>query len=153
MASFADTIMELDDSFDLSSRMDIYLNSERKNVNFSIIGRLITIWSYAFYYVTFIVDAKHILFNNTTPISPSIRKIFSVEFAIVLFATFVLFTGFGSKSFFYRYLFMTMVPSSVLTTYLYQTGIMSRKTLILLLLFGGGYIAFSFVYRVLLVGA
>lgn len=136
----------------LSNRIDLYMQLERSSLSSSsLLGTIVSLWSYFIYYYVFIVDSIYII-KNRHLISHGISKLYNVTFALVLFATFMLFSGLGALAFFYRYLFMSIIPLSVLSIYMFRKGIMPLKSLKKQFYVGSGYLIFSFLYRLLIVG-
>ena len=72
-------------------------------------------------------------------------RFYRVTIAVFLFAVSFLFMGLQSEFFIYRYLFVTFIPISVLSTYLYENEILSRSKFTIMVLSGICAQAFSFI--------
>lgn len=150
MSMLSNVYFSLADSMDndyLLSKYSGYLNEvSSKNNIFGIIGDII---SYAAFLVPLLIIAKSVV-KHRACLTISIVRFFRITMAIVLFASTFLFMGLESMVLFYRYLFMTMIPLTILSVWLYSRNLMSRKAFSLIVLCGVFSNLFKLIYAVYL---
>ena len=135
-----------DDEGMISEKIDGYVASTQDGyfMRFTTIGFIQLAFQYFFYYSPVIVITKAIFSNNIQDqIAPSVLKIYNILVGLVAMAT-VFFLIFGqNNTFFYRTLYLSFIPSSILLTKLYYDGIVSQKSLVRImtysLIFHGSY--------------
>lgn len=133
---------------DLAIKVEVYANAERNELKGNFLGRFMYIWQFLIYYLIFIYDTKCIFFNKKNQFVVSeIKKLYRVCFALIAFSTFMLFINSGDLSLFYRFLYMTIIPLSVMSTYLFSHQIMSKKAYIIQILFGAVYLSIGFIHK------
>ena len=138
LRSFASDIIEMveaSDYEDLSNKVQIYASESSGQFTGGAFAWFMHIWSYGVFYVLFFVDAYYILYKNNH-VSVIIQRLFNVSFGILLFSVLVFFFNMTNAAIYYRYLFMLMIPTTIITTYLFQKGIMSFKLFRFLFWFG-----------------
>ena len=110
----------------------------------NIFGVMSNIISYAAIFVPLVVSII-VFFKNRKNIDMSIVRLFRLTVMITIFASSFLFMRLNSTILFYRYLFMTMIPLTILSVYLYSREFISRKTFSVIFIVG----AFSNFYKLL----
>lgn len=120
---------------ELAQKAEIYASESSGHFSGNIIAWIMHIWDFGVYYVLFFFDAYYIL-NHRGKISKSILSVFNVTFGILLFAVLIYFFDMTSAAMYYRYLFMLMLPTTIMSTYLYQKRIMPLKKFQFLFWFG-----------------
>ena len=126
------TIDLLEDEY-FSSKVATY--SEREYGRSNILGIIGNILMYG----AFIIPAFFttiLVTHNSKSIELPVKRLYRLMISIVLFAVSFLFTRFNSYLFFYRYLFMSMIPLTILCTYLYQNGFMKKRIYTCIVLWG-----------------
>lgn len=127
-----------DDEGMISEKIDGYVTSTQEGyfMRFTAIGFVQLAFQYFFYYSPLFVITKAIFSKNTNiVIEPSIFKLYNILVAVVAMAT-VFFLIFGqNNTFFYRTLYLSFIPSSILLTRLYYDGIVSQKSLYRVMLY------------------
>lgn len=100
-------------------------------------------WHYSTFYIPFFIITYKIYFQNDYKEFPiHIHKLYNITLGIILFATSTLFLGFSNPVLFYRFLYMSMIPLTLLFCYLNEHGYVSLKTYKRILLLGILYINF-----------
>lgn len=113
---------------------------ERKQIKATFFGWIMEIWRYgSFYYTAFVIFITIIRKETLSVISREMIGLFRITMAIILFATTLLVFSSQSLTFFYRYLYMSFIPLSILTVYLYHNGILAHKSFKKILFVGSGY--------------
>lgn len=133
----ADVINEIaaSDNEELALKAELYMSGSSGQFSGNIIAWFMHIWSYGVFYVLFFVDAYYIIYNRSL-IKRSIKGLFNVTFGILLFAILMNLFDMTSAALYYRYLFMLMIPTTIMTTYLYQNGLLPLKRFKFLFWFG-----------------
>lgn len=97
-----------------------------------IIGNILMYGAFVFpALITTILVAR-----NSKSLELHVKRLYRLMISIVLFSVSFLFMGINSYLFFYRYLFMSMIPLTILCTYLYQNSIMKKNLYICIVLWG-----------------
>lgn len=125
-------------------------SDEQEKINATLFGYLALIWEYVPFYLTFYVVSKIFLYGKRAIPSNTMVALFRVTFFIVVLATSFLMFSSKSLTFFYRILYMSFMPLSILTVYLFTNSYMPYKKYKLILYAGGGwniYMFFSFLMR------
>lgn len=137
-SSFQDALMSMGDT-QLSGKIEQSreLNEGRQSVNATYFGWIFLIWGYVPFYLTFIMVAIEMLKNKKYKIS--IVGLFRVTFAIVAMSTMLLFFSAQSITYFYRYLYMSFIPLSILTVYLVTNGLLTSSKYKTIIYACGGY--------------
>ena len=124
--------MNADDDGMIAEKIDSYVDSTQNGyfMRFTAIGFVQLVFQYFFYYSPIIVITKSIFFrNNQSAVSPSLLKVYNVLIVLVGFAT-VFFLVLGqNNTFFYRTLYLSFIPCSILLTKLYYDAIVTQKDL------------------------
>ena len=99
-----------------------------------------SVLQYATYYVPLVVIIKCIYkktFNKQ--VAPELFLLFKVTFAIIFVATIFFFLDISNKVLFYRILFMSLIPLSIIIAELYRKRIISRRAFNSLIILGLAY--------------
>ena len=122
---------------DLAHKAQLYASGSSDGFSGNAISWIMHLWDWGVYYVLFIFDAYYILKKeNKQNISKAIQRLFNISFGILLFALMMRAFDITSFAVYYRYLFMLMFPTAIMTTYLYQKGFMPLKSFKFLFWFG-----------------
>ena len=97
-----------------------------------------------FVLTTFCIFAK----NNLATIPDSLIRLYKVMFGLVFVATVFFFLGSSFSVFFYRVLFMSMIPLSIIIPKLYLDGWMGRKYFYWCLMSGIIFLILRYIYDV-----
>ena len=123
------------DNEELALKAELYMSGSSGQFSGNIIAWFMHIWNYGVFYVLFFVDTYYLIYNKNQ-VSRSIKGLFNVTFGVLLFAILMNFFNMTSVALYYRYLFMLMIPTTVMTTYLYQKGMLPLKRFKFLFWFG-----------------
>lgn len=109
----------------LSKKINTYTERELKN---GIAAQIMNLFEYLSFYVPFIISSLQIFKKQIYPKVPlDIKNIYKVFFGLILVSSTFYLLGDTYVTFFYRILYMTMIPLSIIVVKLYQCGFMSRK--------------------------
>ena len=114
---------QLEDEY-ISSRFERYLNKSSEEANW--LGIIDGIIGYGVFAVPIIFDTL-VIVRNRRRIPVSMIKLYRVIISTTILAISFSFMGLESSVFVYRILFMTFIPLTILTVYLFQIRLMSRK--------------------------
>ncbi len=119
----------------VASKMIMY--SERKTGNSGIAAIIISFFEFASFYVPMLA-ATLCLFTKETykRVSTGIIPLFKISLGLIFVATVFLFAGNNFYIFFYRTLFMSMIPLSIMLTKLYQDGLLTKGWFKISFIFG-----------------
>ena len=107
--------------------------------------------NYAIIYIPYLLILSKIVKKNQLPnLSKDIVFYFKVDTGLILLATIFFFAGDNFYTFFYRILFMAMIPTALLIAKLYQFSIITNRELRLFLLIGIGYHLAQYAYSLYL---
>ena len=144
----------LNDSFLLVDQLDneyisykFNRNLEREGVRANLYGIIQSTINYCVFAIPIVIDSSIIIKNHRSISSPMI-KLYRYTISVVFLAISFLFMGLESRLFVYRILFMSIIPLTILTVYLYEKRLMSRKSYTFIVLWG--ILAVSLVLLVLL---
>lgn len=128
----------LDDSI-ISAK--IYAYSDQK-VEGGLASQILNLLEYSSFLLPFFICILHAFKKNNIQRMPiSILRLMKITFGLVLVAFVFLMFGPGYRTFFYRILFMTMIPLAIMVPILYNKGIISYSNYMICLFSG---ILFSF---------
>lgn len=132
----------------MASRAILYGTAERKSLigNASFLGTITSTWKWIIILVNFIVVSVT-YFKNKSICSRPITMLYRLSFVILTLAGMIYITNFGHLALFYRVYGMSYIALTILACYFYQNQIMTKQTFYNLLYFGGGYMAFTWLYR------
>lgn len=125
----------LSENEELALKAELYATESSGHFSGNVLSWFMHIWDFGVFYILFFADAYYVL-NQKNKISKGIQSVFNISFGILLFALLMRFFDMTSTALYYRYLFMLMLPTSIMTTYLYQHGIMPVKRFSFLFWFG-----------------
>ena len=109
----------------------------RQDIKATLFGWIFLLWQYIPFYLTFIIVSIEMLKKERQ--ASIMADIYRITFAIIMLATLLLVFGSHSYTYFYRYLFMSYIPLSILTVYLYTNGYMSKSKYSTIIYVCGGY--------------
>lgn len=94
----------------------------------SIKNILSSLWGWSSFYIPFIIVTKKIF---TCPISEfkEIKALYKVTYGFILIASIMLIVFGFNNPFFYRVLFMTMIPISIIVSKLFSINLITPKTM------------------------
>ena len=115
------------------SRLDNYIDKESQSAN--IYGIIANIIKYGSFVIPIVANSA-IIYKNKDAVSIPMMRLYRVTISIVMFSMMFLFMQLSSNVFAYRYLFMTFIPLTIISVYLYQNGFMNRKCFSIILLWG-----------------
>lgn len=134
----------------LGDKASFYMTQKREAiVSGTIIGQAVGYWKYSVCYVYFLVETYYIFNeNNYRMHTYPIRATYNVTLGLFAFAILMYFFNVGHMAFYFRYLSMTYVPLIIMAVYQYRRRIMPSMIYHIMMYFGGGYVAFEFLYRI-----
>lgn len=147
--SFMGYMLGFDDAR-ISEKMGSYLNKEeREVVDRSLFGIIGLIWEYIPFYLTFLIISRIMFKEDQSKLPKSIVGLYRISFIVVLLSTALL--VFTSKSYilFYRYLYMSFIPLSILTVFMFTKGYMSKRQYKTIIYAGGGWNIFYFILAII----
>ena len=124
----------------LSDKMEIYVDREGEQRSF--FGQLANVLLYGTFYVPIVIDI-HVYLKYKKSVERTMVLLFRLLMIITLFSFSFLFMGFKSAVFFYRFLYMTMIPIVIITVYFYSNGLMSKRQYKAILLWGITAVSFD----------
>lgn len=129
-------------------KIDGYSVLETEDV--SLLENMRLIWHYSTFFIPFIIVIYKMVFSLPKHKYPAyIFDLCKISLGIIIFSSSCLFLGFNNNVLFYRTLYMSMIPLTVLICYLNEKGCITFKTYRLLILMGAGYTLFRH-FKVLL---
>lgn len=151
ISTFIDNLLGLGSS-SLDARLEEILEGgmgERDRGYRTIFGGILLIWQYVPFYLPFLIISKIMIDKESIIKSQLMTSLFRITFSVVLLSTGLLLFSSGSLTFFYRYLYMSFIPLSILTVFLFGEGFMSKKIFNTILWVCGGYNMFIFLGYIL----
>ena len=130
---------------DVAEKLRLY--GELEKASWNIYGTIRYTIQYGAFYFPIIVNTITVI-KNKTYLDASFLKVNNVVLATVLTSFAFLFMGFNNLIFVYRILFMTMIPTSILTVYLYQTNVLKRGMYTAILIWGVAGNLFPLLYGI-----
>lgn len=92
--------------------------SEYEATELSILETIRSVWKYSLFYIPLAISSVVVFAKKNQGSLPSfIKRLYSITYAIILFATCFLFMGFDNNIMYYRFLYMSMIPLSILMSY------------------------------------
>lgn len=133
-----------------SHRIELYEGIAGSNtLSFNLSG-FFALWYKAVVHVPFWVCVVNIYKRVDNGIIPStIQAVFRFSIFLYGFSIMMLMTYGSASAFYYRYEGMLYIPISIMSSYLYQTNIMSRKTYIILFWICAMSLGKDFIYRII----
>ena len=123
-------------------------STRRESSNRNLFGWASVIWSYMVFYYPFYVVSKIIIGKHSPYIPQHINRLYRLTFMVVLLSTMMLIFSDHSLTYFYRYLYMSMIPLSVLCIFLVQNSIMSLRDFRKILYICGTYNIYTFFFYI-----
>ena len=115
---------------------------ERENGRANLFGIIQSIISYGVFIIPLVLDTI-VLSRNHRYVSATMIKLYRVTISTVVFAASFLFMNLDSTLIFYRILFMSFIPLTIITVYLYEKQYMNRTKYKFVL--GWGILSISFI--------
>lgn len=131
----------------ISNKLNNYI--ERDTGPSNIYGKIAGIISYGAFVLPIIMDMIVISKNNKT-IALSIKRLYRITIFTSMLALMFAFMGLESTVFIYRILFMTMIPLTILTVYLYENKLMSLKQFSIIVSWGIFAISYKLLHQIYL---
>ena len=117
--------------------------SEIEAKDTSLLETIRLVWHYSTFYIPFLVVTYLLYFKYNIEEFPNyLVQLYKLTLAIVILATSTLFLGFSNRVLFYRFLYMTIIPLTVLICSLKELGVLSSKAYKKLIVLGAMYIMF-----------
>lgn len=105
--------------------------------------RIRLMWHYSTFYIPLVIVSYLLFFKyETKKIPKHLLQLYNIALGIVILATSTLFLGASSKVLFYRILYMSMIPMTILVCSLKESRLLSAKYYKKILLLGALYLAF-----------
>ena len=124
----------------LSDKIDIYV--DREGEQRSLFGKLANVLLYGAFYVPIVIDT-YVYLKKKNSVERPMVLLFRLLIIITFFSLSFLFMGFKSAVFFYRFLYMTMIPIVIITVYFYSKGLMNKRQYKSIILWGITAIGFD----------
>ena len=135
---------------ELLSKYEFYSGRETAKANWR--GILYEWLGYACFIIPFVIITYKLFFSNIQIIiSNAILNLYKISFGLIFIAFLFLSLDIQGKVFFYRILFMTFIPISIMIGYLIEENIISYITYKRLVLFGTMCQLYKYLYSVYLV--
>ena len=128
---------------DLYSKFNRYMEKESEEANF--LGHIANVIQYGAFVIPLIIDSI-VIFKSKENVSMPMRRMLRVSISITLFAMMFMFMNFFNTVFTYRYLFMTFIPLTILSIYLYQNRLLKKNLFFLIVLWGIGSNLYGLLY-------
>lgn len=111
---------------EVQGKLELYSNREISAVNWK--GMIYEFSGYLTFFLPFLlcINTLYLKKNNYIPIY--IQILLKITFALILISVMFLFLDIQGKVFFYRILYMTFIPLSIITYYIYSSGYIKKKT-------------------------
>ena len=119
---------------DLQEKLELYSNREVAIVNWK--GLIYEFSGYLTFFIPFIVCLNSLYFKNKIIAPEIIQAFFKLSLAMILLAIMFLFLDIQGKVFFYRILYMTFIPISIMLYYVYNAGMIKKKTFCFIIILG-----------------
>lgn len=132
----------------LANKFDRYVDRES---SVGIARIIIDTFSYASFYIPLFFSTTAIFFKNKySKIPNSILRLYKVTFMLMFVSATFLFFGETFYTFYYRVLYMSMIPLTILILRLYKENYMSRQALFLCVAPGVPYMIIRTLYCIYL---
>lgn len=129
----------------ISKKLNNYI--ERDTGSSNIYGKIAGIISYGAFILPIIIDTI-IVAKNSKTIELPIKRLYRITIVTSLLAFMFAFMGLNSTVFIYRILFMTMIPLTILTVYLYENKLMTLKTYSAVVIWGVCSISYKLLHLI-----
>ena len=136
LASALKSSLNLVDMLDneyLSEKLDKYMELDKGRSN--IFGIIASFFGYGVFLIPVIMDTVAVLKNHTI-VSGMIKRLFRITLSTLLFSLSFLFMGLDSNVFVYRFMFMTFIPITIVTVYLFEHHCIDKKRYSIIVLWG-----------------
>lgn len=128
---------------DVYSKFNRYMEKETEETN--IFGKVQNGIMYGTFVIPLVVGS-FVVFKNKEEVSTIMTRLLRITIAITLFAIMFLFLDLLNTVFTYRYLFMTFIPLTILSVYLYQNRLMGKRAFSWIILWGIGVNVYGLLY-------
>lgn len=115
----------LSNNEELYNQIDFYSKREVESINWK--GAIYEFSGYATFFFPFFVCVKTIYFNNETCIDKKYEKLFRIVIGLTMVAMGFLLLDLQGKVFFYRILYMTFIPLSIIVCHLVINGLIEEN--------------------------
>lgn len=119
---------------DTMSKFSRYVEAERETANWK--GHLQDIISYLRFFAPLIVLSIAQYIRKEIEVPSYIDRLFKITFSLIVISLLFLSLGLDNKVFFYRILFMTYIPLTILIAFHVHEGSISRRMFIALTIYG-----------------
>lgn len=148
--SFLNYLLDIGDQ-ELVDKLEVLQDNveDRSNINATLFGWIPLIWQYVPFYLTFLFVSMSYFKKERSKYLKSMKGLYNITFSLIIFSTVIL--VFSSKNIllFYRYLYMTFIPLSLLTVYLYSDGYIKHSRYKTILYICGGYNIWYFFMQII----
>ena len=146
----------LNDSFILVDQLDseylsdrLFKHLDREGTRANLYGIIQSSINYGVFLIPFVLDTV-VISKKHRAVSPLMIKLYRFTISILVLAASFLFMDLESRLFVYRILYMSFIPLTILTVYLFEKQLMSRGSYRIIICWG--ILAISFTLLVLLYG-
>lgn len=108
----------------------------------SFLEKVRLFWHYSTFFIPFIISTYKLIYKPILKYPSFIIKLYGITLGILLFSISTLFLGFENRVLFYRTLYMSMIPLTILICYLHDNNVIRNKTFKRLMFLGLGYSIF-----------
>lgn len=122
-------------------------NLEREGIQANIFGIIQSIINYGVFVIPLFFDTIA-LSRNRRLVSATILKLYRVTISLVIFALSFLFLRLNSALFIYRILYMSFIPLTIISVYLYEQQFMNRLRYKVIIWWGVLAISFSLLHLI-----
>lgn len=147
-ASFANDLLFMTDILEneyILNKTEGYLEKEGTVANFY--GLIEIFINYGLFIVLFLVDTI-VIYQNRVKIQMPILKLYRVLAGTVIAALSFLLTNLESNVFAYRILFMSFIPSTIITVYLFEHHLLRKKGYKVTVIWGISAISYSLLHLI-----
>ena len=136
------------DNEELAEQISFYAERSTDAINWK--GLIYELSNYATFLLPVFLITYSAFFKNKNAFPFYINVFFKIAFTLALVAIMFLFLDIEGKVFFYRVLFMTFIPLSIVVYYAASNGIIKRKTYLSLIYIGLFAQYYRFLYNIYL---
>lgn len=144
---FAESIFSNDD---LQGTLEFYSNREVAATNWK--GKIYEFSGYLTFFIPLLTCLYSLYFRKKNRVNaPQIIQAFlKLSIALVLISVMFLFLDIQGKVFFYRILYMTFIPISIVLYYIYDAGLIKKKTFCYIIAYGIAAQLYRLLYSIYL---
>lgn len=127
------------------------VNYSDRTLNTGIAAKLLSLFDYLSFLIPFFYCVKKIYFDRkTTAISSNIYRLCNITIGIVFVSFSFFLQGASFVTFYYRILYMSMIPLTIIVAYLWNNRVLSKKQFLFCLLPGIIYHFSQYMYSIYL---